>query len=54
MFKRGILILGSHNLSLAHTKKEVDILLKAYAEVLPMIKRNVNNQTLLEKYKVKF
>ena len=49
MFKRGILILGSHNLSLAHTKKEVDILLKAYAEVLPMIKRNVNNQTLLEK-----
>jgi glutamate-1-semialdehyde 2,1-aminomutase len=49
MFKRGILILGSHNLSLAHTKKEIDILLKTYSEVLPIVKREVDNKSLSEK-----
>lgn len=51
MFKRGILILGSHNLSLAHTKKEVDQLIKTYSEVLPLIKVSINNKTLLDKIK---
>ena len=48
MFKRGILTLGSHNLSFSHTKREVDKLLEIYAEVLPMIKLYIDNQTLLE------
>ena len=48
MFKRGILTLGSHNISYSHTKKVVDQLLEAYTEVLPMIEKNIKNQTLLE------
>jgi len=48
MFKRGILTLGSHNISLSHTKEIVDQLLDVYTEVLPMVKENIKNQTLLE------
>jgi len=48
MFRRGILTLGSHNISFSHTKKNVDQLLDVYAEVLPMVKENIKNQTLLE------
>jgi len=48
MFKRGILTLGSHNISFSHTKEIVDQLLDVYAEVLPMVKENIKNQTLLE------
>jgi glutamate-1-semialdehyde 2,1-aminomutase len=48
VFKRGILTLGSHNLSFSHTKEDIDRLLKVYAEVLPMIKHHINNKDLLE------
>jgi glutamate-1-semialdehyde 2,1-aminomutase len=48
MFKRGILTLGSHNLSFSHTKEDIDRLLKVYAEVLPMIRHHINNEDLLE------
>ena len=48
MFKRGILTLGSHNISLSHTKEIVDQLLDVYTEVLPMVKENIKNKTLLE------
>ena len=48
MFKRGILTLGSHNISFSHTKEIVDQLLDVYTEVLPMVKENIKNQTLLE------
>ena len=48
MFKRGVLALGSHNISFSHSKKEIDKLITAYMEVLPMIKEHVDNQTLLE------
>jgi glutamate-1-semialdehyde 2,1-aminomutase len=48
MFKRGILILGSHNLSFSHTKEDVDNLLGAYKEVLPMIKNHIDNKNLIE------
>lgn len=37
MFKRGILTLGSHNLSGAHTYEDLEELLKAYIEVLPLL-----------------
>ena len=48
MFKRGILTIGSHNISYSHTKEVIDQLLKVYTEVLPMIEKNIKNQTLLE------
>ena len=48
MFKRGILTLGSHNISFSHTKEIVDQLLDVYTEVLPMVKENIKNKTLLE------
>ena len=48
MFKRGILTLGLHNLSFSHSKKDIDKLISSYAEVLPMIKIHVDNNSLIE------
>ena len=48
MLKRGILIIGSHNVSFSHSKKEIDKLLLTYVEVLPMIKRHIKANDLLE------
>lgn len=48
MFKRGILFLGSHNISFSHTKDDVDKLISAYADVLPVTKRYIEESTLLE------
>jgi glutamate-1-semialdehyde 2,1-aminomutase len=48
MFKRRILTLGSHNISFSHTKEDINQLMKVYAEVLPMAKQHIDNQTLLE------
>lgn len=49
MFKRGILIIGSHNLSFSHKKEDIDQLILVYSEVLPMIKRSVKDGSLLIK-----
>jgi glutamate-1-semialdehyde 2,1-aminomutase len=46
--KRGIITLGGHNLSFSHTRKEIDRLIEVYSIVLPMVKRHVNNQDLLD------
>ena len=48
MFKRGILTLGSHNLSFSHTVADVDRLLEVYRKVLPMIKRHIDSKNLKE------
>ena len=48
MFKRGILTLGSHNLSFSHTVADVDRLLEVYQKVLPMIKRHIDSKNLKE------
>jgi len=48
MFKRGILTLGSHNMSFSHTKEDVDQLLNVYAEILPIIKQHIEKNSLLE------
>ena len=48
MFKRGILTLGLHNLNFSHSKKDIDKLISSYAEVLPMIKIHVDNNSLIE------
>lgn len=37
MLQRGILTLGSHNMSFAHGEDDVDLLLSVYAEVLPIL-----------------
>lgn len=37
MFKRGILTLGSHNLTSAHDKNDLYALINAYEEVLPLL-----------------
>jgi len=49
MLKRGILTTGSHNISLAHTKEDIDQLILCYQEVLPVIKLAIETNSLLEK-----
>lgn len=46
MFARGILTLGTHNISYAHSDDDIATLLAAYGEVLPLIKDAVENGTL--------
>ncbi|MEC7276620.1 MAG: aminotransferase class III-fold pyridoxal phosphate-dependent enzyme [Bdellovibrionota bacterium] len=42
LFKRGILILSTFNFSYAHSKEDVDTLLTAYREVLPILKNAID------------
>ena len=37
MFQRGLLCFGSHNMSFAHSEADVDTLLRAYDEILPLL-----------------
>jgi glutamate-1-semialdehyde 2,1-aminomutase len=46
MLQRGVLSVGTHNVSYAHSPADVDALLAAYAEVLPMIGRTLDAGTL--------
>ncbi len=39
MFRRGIITLGSHNMSFSHTVHDINYLISVYREVLPLIKR---------------
>jgi len=48
MFKRGILTLGSHNISFSHTKTDIDKLISVYTEVLPMVEQYIKDGSLLE------
>ena len=45
---RGILSNGSHNLMYAHTKSDIENLLNAYQEILPLAYQHDQNQTLLD------
>jgi len=49
MFARGILTLGSHNLSYAHTEADLDQLLQVYDQVFPLLRKAVD-QAALEDY----
>ena len=49
MFKRGIYSLGTHNLSYAHSDKDIDDLLAAYEEVLTLIGESVAKADLHDK-----
>jgi glutamate-1-semialdehyde 2,1-aminomutase len=59
MLQRGILTLGSHNMSLAHSARDVERLLQAYDEVLPLLasavqRGNVTDQLRCEPLKPLF
>ena len=46
MFARGILTIGTHNMSFSHTDDDLDQLLKAYNEVIPMLVEGVQRNKL--------
>ena len=46
MFKRGILILSTHNISYAHSSSDVTQLLAAYSETMAVIKDSVKNNNV--------
>lgn len=46
LIRRGFLWSGFHNLSFSHTDEEVDALLQAYWEVLPILKKAVEDNVL--------
>lgn len=39
VFKRGVLTLGAHNVSYAHTQSDVGVLLEVYDDVFPLLKK---------------
>jgi glutamate-1-semialdehyde 2,1-aminomutase len=46
VFARGVLTVGTHNMSYAHTDADVDRLIAAYGEVMPVIADAVHNKAL--------
>ena len=46
MLARGILTIGSHNMSYSHSDADIETLLKAYDEVLPIISQAVKEKKL--------
>jgi len=53
MFKRGILILSSHNLNFSHSEEDIDKLISVYREVLPLIKQSIDDGNLIEQLNCK-
>ena len=49
MFARGILTLGSHNMSYSHGDAEVGTLLRSYDQILPTLKDAVDNRRLKDR-----
>lgn len=48
LFARGILMIGTHNLSYAHTRADVERLLAVYDEVFPVVRAAVRERRLEE------
>jgi glutamate-1-semialdehyde 2,1-aminomutase len=48
VFKRGILTLGTHNLSYAHSEQDLQRLIQVYDEVFPMLKDAIEQQNLID------
>lgn len=48
MLKRGILTLGGHETTYAHTDADIDSLLKAYSDVMPILKDAIKNNKVVE------
>jgi len=49
--KRGFLFVGYHHTSLAHTKEDIKFTLDVYDEVLPLLKKAIDENNLREKIK---
>jgi glutamate-1-semialdehyde 2,1-aminomutase len=49
MFRRGMLMFGSHNMSYAHSDEDIDALLKAYDEILPEVNEALSRGDLLNR-----
>jgi len=52
MFERGILILATHNVTLAHSNRDINQIVKSYSEVLESMRKFINDGTLGNKLKV--
>ncbi len=48
VFARGILTLGTHNLSAAHSEKDIQTLLRVYDEVFGLMKRGIQKKNILQ------
>lgn len=48
MMKRGILTLGAHETSYAHSDEDINALIKAYSEVFPILKEGLRNNKVIE------
>lgn len=48
MMKRGILTLGAHETTYAHSDEDIDYLIKCYDEVLPILKDGIRNNKLID------
>ncbi len=46
MYRRGILTIGTHNISYAHSDADIERLLGAYGEILPMLQDVTENRSL--------
>jgi glutamate-1-semialdehyde 2,1-aminomutase len=53
MFARGVLMLGTHNMSYAHSDADIAKLLAAYDEILPLLADAVRNRSLAQHLKCK-
>jgi glutamate-1-semialdehyde 2,1-aminomutase len=48
MFARGFLCLGTHNISYAHSNNDINALLAAYDEILPILRDAAENRALMQ------
>ena len=48
MIKRGILWGGFHNMSFSHTDADIEYTLKVYLEVLPILKKAVDENSVMK------
>jgi glutamate-1-semialdehyde 2,1-aminomutase len=52
VFKRGLLVLSTHNVTLAHTPSIIDGISDIYTEVFGRLNRAISDRTLQEELKV--
>jgi glutamate-1-semialdehyde 2,1-aminomutase len=48
MFARGILTLGTHNMSYSHSDQDLDKLFVTYREVIPLLVKAIKEKSLEE------
>ncbi len=49
VFKRGILVIGSHNVSYAHSDTDINLLIECYEQVFPILNDAIVNDNLYSK-----